>query len=167
MALLAAVLLPTVAGQIFKGDSARVIQDLEAVRGGSEQFLTDIRRYPGRYSDLSTAVTIAHTDVLGNTYNAGMASKWRGPYVTKDTMNASIETGFGGRITNGFTTTVHTNGVPYLTVVVTGVTGTDFDKIDEQIDGASVSPAGRTTGLLRWVSAGGVDSLKFLAMPIQ
>src|SRR5688500_19840537 len=97
MALLAAVLLPTVAGQVLKGDAGRVVQDLEAVRAGSERFLTDLRRYPGRYSDLSKAITVGETDILGNAYNAGLVSKWKGPYVTKDTITASVETGFGGR----------------------------------------------------------------------
>lgn len=165
MALLAAVLLPTVAGQVLKGDAGRVVQDLEAMRSGSERFLTDIRRYPGRYSDLSLAITTLHTDILGNAYNAGQVTKWKGPYVTKDTINASVETGFGGRITNAFMTVTNTNAVPYLTIVITGITGPDADRVDEQIDGPSANP--RTTGLLRWVSAGGVDSLKFLAIPIQ
>ena len=165
MALLAAVLLPTVAGQVLKGDAARVVQDLEAVRAGSERFLTDVRRYPGRYSDLSRAITVAETDVLGNAYTNGQVSKWEGPYVTKDTISASVETGFGGRMTNVFKTELNTNAASYLTVVVTGITGPDADRIDEQIDGPSANP--RTTGLLRWVSAGGVDSLKYLAMPIQ
>jgi prepilin-type N-terminal cleavage/methylation domain-containing protein len=165
MALLAAVLLPTVAGQVLKGDAGRVVQDLEAVRAGSERFLTDIRRYPGRYSDLSGAITVANTDALGNAYNSGQVSKWKGPYITKDTINASVETGFGGRITNAFDTVTNTNAVPYLTFVITGITGPDADRIDEQIDGPSASP--RTTGLLRWVSAGGIDSLKYLAIPIQ
>ena len=167
IALLAAVLLPTVAGQILKGDAGRVVQDIEAVRAGAEQFLVDIRRYPGRYSDLSRAITAANTDVLGVAYSAGHVSKWKGPYITKDTMNASIETGYGGRITNEFMSVTNTNAVPYLTVVATGIAAADFDRIDEQVDGASVSPAGRTTGRLRWVSAGGIDSLKYLAIPIQ
>jgi len=166
MALLAAVLLPTVAGQIMKGDTGRVVQDLDAVRVGAEQFLTDIRRYPGKYSDISKVITTANTDVLGNAYTNGMVSKWKGPYVTKDTLNSGIETGFSGRINNVFARFTHTNGVQYLTVVVTGITGTDFDRIDEQLDGPSVSPAGRTTGLLRWNSTGGIDSLKFFSMPI-
>jgi hypothetical protein len=51
-----------------------------------------------------------------------------------------------------------------LTVVVIGISGSDFDKIDEQIDGA---PANRTSGLLRWNSTGGIDSTKFFAIPIQ
>lgn len=164
MALLAAVLLPTVAGQVLKGDTGRVVQDLEAVRSGAEQFLTDTRRYPGQYTHLSRAITTANTDVLGNAYTNGQVSKWKGPYVTKDTLNATVETGFGARINNNFARFTHTNAVQYLTFVVTGITATDFDRVDEQIDGASVSPAGRTTGLMRWNAP---DSLKFFAMPIQ
>lgn len=166
MALLAAVLLPTVAGQILKGDAGRVVSDLQAVRGGVESFLADVHRYPGKYSDMSKLITTTvatHTDILGNGYNAGMVSKWKGPYITKDTTNASIETGFGGSITNVFMQVTNTNAIPYLTVVVVGISGPDFDKIDEQIDGV----VNRTSGLMRWVSAGGIDSTKFLAMPIQ
>jgi prepilin-type N-terminal cleavage/methylation domain-containing protein len=163
MALLAAVLLPTVAGQILKGDAGRVVSDLQAVRGGQEQFLADIHRYPGKYSDLSKVIAVANADILGNAYSAGMVTKWKGPYVTKDTVTASVPTGFGGSITNVFMQVTNTNAVPYVTVVITGIAGPDFDKIDEQIDGV----VNRTSGLLRWVSAGGVDSTKFLAMPIQ
>lgn len=163
LAMLGAVLLPTVAGQIFKGDAGRVVQDLQAVRGGTEQFLADVRRYPGKYSDLSKVITTLNTDILGNTYNAGMVGRWKGPYVTKDTSNSAIDTGFGGSITNSFARITNTNAIQYVTVVIVGINGTDFDKIDEQIDGV----IGRTTGLMRWNSTGGIDSTKFLAIPIQ
>src|SRR5438552_9912404 len=71
MAVLAAVLLPTVAGQILKGDAGKTVSDLQAVRSGSEQFLADIHRYPGKYSDLTKAITTAvatHKDILSNAY---------------------------------------------------------------------------------------------------
>ncbi len=164
IALLAAVLLPTVAGQILKGDAGRTVQDLSAVRSGAEQFLADIHRYPGKYSDLSKAVTTANTDILGAVYNATMVAKWKGPYVTKDTVSSVVETGFGGSIQNTLGKYTNTNGVQYLTVLVFGISGSDFDKIDEQVDGA---PANRTSGLLRWGTGAGVDTTKFLAIPIQ
>ena len=163
MALLAAVLLPTVAGQILKGDAGRVGQDLQAVRGGAEQFLADVHRYPGRYSDLSKVIAIANTDILGSAYNAGLVIKWKGPYVTKDTVNSAVDTGFGGSINNTFARFTNTNAIQYVTIVITGISGPDFDKIDEQMDGV----VGRTSGLLRWNSTGGIDSTKFLAIPIQ
>src|SRR4051812_3005109 len=78
VALLAAVLLPTVAGQILKGDAGRVLQDLNSVRAGIETFLADVHRYPGRYSDLSKPILAAGTDINGSTYGAGLAGKWAG-----------------------------------------------------------------------------------------
>jgi prepilin-type N-terminal cleavage/methylation domain-containing protein len=165
IAVLAAVLLPAVAGQILKGDAGRVSQDLDAVRSGVEQFLADVHRYPGKYSDLTTKITTVKTDINANVYAAGLVAKWGGPYVSKDTMNATVETGFGGSIQNVFMKVANTNAVDYLTVVITGIAGPDFDRLDAQVDGTGANP--RTTGLLRWVSSGGVDSTKFLAVPIQ
>src|SRR2546430_15920705 len=107
LALLAAVLLPTVAGQILKGDAGRVVQDINSVRSGAEQFLTDVHRYPGKYSDLAKVISTTsgspnfHVDILGNAYNGSMVTKWKGPYVTKDTNSSGVvETGFGGVINN-------------------------------------------------------------------
>lgn len=167
IALLAAVLLPTVAGQILKGDAGRVQQDLEGVRSAIDQFLADVHRYPGKYSDLSkliVASSAAHVDINGNQYTSGLVSKWVGPYVAKDTINAVVLTGYGGSVLNVFKTVTNTNSVNYVTILVTGITGPDFDRIDLQVDGA----VGRTIGLLRWVTgAGAVDTLKYLATPIQ
>lgn len=163
IALLGAALLPVVSGQILKGDAGRTTEDLRSVQVGIEQFLGDIHRYPGKYSDLSKVITTANTDINAATYTTGLVAKWAGPYVAKDTVNASVPTGYGGSITNVFMKVANTNGINYVTVVITGISGADFDRIDLQYDGV----VGRTSGLLRWVSAGGIDSTKFLATPIQ
>jgi prepilin-type N-terminal cleavage/methylation domain-containing protein len=169
IALLAAVLLPTVAGQILKGDAARVQQDLEAIRAGTDQFLADVHRYPGKYSDLSTKITTAgtHSDINGAAYVSGLVAKWGGPYVTRDTVNSVVETGFGGTIQNGFGKTTNTNGVSYLTIRILGISAADYDKIDQQVDGTGTAcPACRSVGLMRFV-ASTADTTKFLATPIQ
>jgi len=163
LALLGAALLPVVAGQILKGDAGRVTEDLRAVQLGIEQFLGDIHRYPGKYSDLSKVITVANTDINAAAYSAGLVGKWAGPYVAKDTVNASVPTGYGGSITNTFMKIANTNAINYVTIVITGINGTDFDRIDLQFDGV----VNRTGGLLRWVSSGGIDSTKYLATPIQ
>lgn len=171
IALLAAVLLPTVAGQILKGDAARVQQDLEAVRGGIDQFLADVHRYPGKYSDLSTKITTStatHTDINAAGYPAGLVNKWAGPYVTKDTLPGGlVETGFGGTILNGFGKSLNTNNINYVTVRIVGISPSDYDKIDQAIDGTTTAcPACRSIGLLRLVVST-ADTTKFLAVPIQ
>jgi prepilin-type N-terminal cleavage/methylation domain-containing protein len=168
IALLAAVLLPTVAGQILKGDAGRVMQDVDAVRSGIDQFLADIHRYPLKYTNLSRAIAVSDSDITPNPYTSGLVSKWAGPYITKDTVGYAVTqgvaTGFGGTIANRFIKVTHTNGVQYVTVVITGIAGPDFDKIDLQVDGA----VNRTGGLLRWVTGGAsLDTTKYLATPIQ
>lgn len=160
IALLAAVLLPTVAGQLFKGDSSRVSQDLNAVRSGVEQFLADVHRYPGRYSHLSQSIVNTDTDINGTAYPTNIASKWAGPYVTKDTLTgAYLESGYASQLTDQFLKTAYGNGVNYLTIQILNIAGADFDRVDAVIDGA----VDRTKGVLRWSG----DTLKFLAIPIQ
>jgi len=163
VALLGAALLPVVSGQILKGDAGRVTEDLRAVQVGIEQFLGDVRRYPGKYSDMSKVITVSNSDINGSAYTAGLVAKWAGPYVAKDTVTATVPTGYGGTITNTIMRVANTNAINYVTVVITGISGTDFDRIDLQFDGV----VNRTSGLLRWVSTGGIDSTKFLAVPIQ
>jgi prepilin-type N-terminal cleavage/methylation domain-containing protein len=162
VALLAAVLLPSVAGQILKGDAARVMQDLDAVRAGIDQFVADVHRYPGKYTNLSKAISTSDTDINGATYTAGLVNKWAGPYVTKDTVSAVVPTGYGGNIVNVLAKVMNTNGINYVTILVVGIAQPDFDRIDLQIDGVADS----TKGLLRWTAAGS-DTAKFLAVPIQ
>ena len=171
IAVLAAVLLPSVAGQIMKGDSGRVMQDLNAVRSGIEQFLADVHRYPSKYTDLSTAIvgaSASHLDINGNQYATGLAAKWSGPYVTKDTLGGGgVQTGFGATIHNIFVKRPNTNGVDYVTVRIFGLTESDFLRIDEEIDGPSATAAdAKDKGIFRF-TPGAVDTVKYLAVPIQ
>jgi general secretion pathway protein G len=161
MAVLAAVLLPTVAGQILKGDASRTTQDLQAIRSAAEQFLADVHRYPGKYTDLSKAITTSDKDILGANYTSGLTAKWKGPYIAATDTGT---TGFGGAMQGTFGKFLNsTNNVNYLGVMILGISGPDFDKIDEQIDG---TPANRTAGLMRWVT-GSPDTTRFFAIPIQ
>jgi prepilin-type N-terminal cleavage/methylation domain-containing protein len=161
ISLLAAVLLPTVAGQLLKGDAVRVSEDLSAVRSGIEQFLADVHRYPGKYSQLASSIkTGTHLDIHGSTITSGLASKWGGPYVTKDTLaGATVTTGFGASILNAFSKTANTNGIDYVTVSITGIDSLDFLRLDEQVDGT----ANAAGGILRWVTG----TTRYLAIPIQ
>ena len=167
IATLAAVIIPTVAGQIGKSDATRTIQDMTAIRTGIEQFMADVHRYPGRVSHLSNAITNTQRDVLTNLYTNALVAKWKGPYVGRDTVPGSggLQTGFGGTIRDSLQTATFQPGVNYVTLVVTGITLADFNRMDGEIDGIA-SP---TTGLLRWVTGGGsgIDTVRFLAMPIQ
>ena len=165
IAVLAAVLLPSVAGQIMKGDSGRTMQDLDAVRAGVDQFLADVHRYPMKVSHLNTKILTTDKDVNGTVYPSGLVAKWSGPYINKPMNDASvIPTGFGANIRDSLQR-VTANGVNYVTVIIAGIDSAAFARLDLEIDGpSSTLTNSRTLGLLRWVTG---DTAKYLAAPIQ
>lgn len=166
IAVLAAVLLPAVAGQIMKGDTGRTMQDLDAVRAGIDQFLADVHRYPRRVSHMTTAITTSQKDVNGAAYPSGLVAKWSGPYITKTLNDANvIPTGFGATIQDSLQIVANTNNVNYVTVVIAGIDTIGFARLDLEIDGASTTVTNaRTLGIVRWVTG---DTVKYLATPIQ
>lgn len=166
IAVLAAVLLPAVAGQISKGDAGRAMQDLDAVRAGVDQFLADVHRYPKLVRHLTTKVTGTDRDVNGTLYPAGLAVKWSGPYITKTLNDAGvIPTGFGANIQDSLVKVLNTNGINYVTVRIHPMDSAAFARLDLEIDGASASWVNaQTLGQLRLVAG---DTVKFLATPIQ
>src|SRR5688500_4796301 len=89
IALLAAVLIPAVTGQIAKSDATRTLQDISSMRTGVEQFVADVRRYPGKLSHLTRAITVADRDVNGVLYSTNLVARWKGPYGARDKAGAA------------------------------------------------------------------------------
>src|SRR5438477_12725105 len=54
IAVVAAVVIPSIGGQLSKGDTSRVTSDLTNVSAGIQQFLADVRRYPSAMVQLQT-----------------------------------------------------------------------------------------------------------------
>ena len=160
LAILVAVLVPTVTMQIRKGDVSAVSGDLTNLRSGVEAFLADVRRYPAELNDLVTLSTV-DTDINGNAIPSGLLSGWNGPYIDRVDIGTGMETGFGGIIKSDLDTVV-TNGNSYLTIDVTGIVESDFTDIDEAIDGSANS----STGRLRWIAAES-GTVRYLALPIN
>lgn len=165
IALLAAVLIPAVTGQIAKSDATRTLQDIASMRTGVEQFVADVRRYPGKLSHLTRAITVADRDVNGVLYSANLVARWKGPYVARDTSGGGFITGYGAVAVDSLVRVIYQPGVNYVTVRLAGITQPDFDRMDVDIDGS----VNALNGVLRWVTGGGsgVDTVKFLALPIQ
>lgn len=165
IALLAAVLIPAVTGQISKSDATRTLQDISSMRTGVEQFVADVRRYPGKLSHLTRTITAADRDVNGVLYSANLVARWKGPYVARDTSGGGFITGYGAFAVDSLVRVIYQPGVNYVTIRIAGITQPDFDRMDVDIDGTPSA----VNGVLRWVTGGGsgVDTVKFLALPIQ
>ncbi len=162
MAALAAVLLPTLTNQIQKSEVGRVTGDLTNLRTAMEAFLVDVHRYPGHVHDLGTPITTTDTDADTAAYPPGLVARWDGPYLDRVVAAGdSLETGFGGQIQDGFAKVEYpaASGVFYLSVIVTEVSQSDFDRVDAGMDGGD----GATDGRLRWAA----NTMRFLALPIN
>src|SRR5450759_4535540 len=98
MAVIAAVVIPSIGGQLNKGETGRVTSDLISIRGAVEQFLADVRRYPSAMQQLQVkpgVLAAADTGINGTgMFTATQVARWRGPYMTKDTVGARL-TGYG------------------------------------------------------------------------
>ena len=145
VATLTAVLLPALNNQLSKGDASRVTNDLVAVRTAVGAFTSDVRRYPSALVQLKTAPLSSATDILGNQFGNTLILRWRGPYLSKDLDGSNaMPTGYGGVI-SGSLTQVTYNGVPYLSIQVTGLTTAEFNNINQIIDETASSSTGQLT----------------------
>jgi prepilin-type N-terminal cleavage/methylation domain-containing protein len=173
VAILAAVVMPAIGSQVTKGDLGRVSSDLLTMRGAAEQFLSDVRRYPNSVGQLSNSFTAAANNygpLIANSscpatftggtfatkYTSAEVARWRGPYLTKDSVTA-IGTGYGLSIRTCFDIGT-LNGNSYLVIQISGMDQTTAQTLDAAMDDNSTS-----TGSLQWAS----NVLKFYALPVQ
>src|SRR3954468_24092861 len=132
MAVIAAVVIPAIGGQLNKGDVGRVSGDLTSIQSAVQQFLADGRRYPSAMASLQTKPTVSASDTGANgsgQYTATQIARWRGPYMTKD-FSTSAVTGFNGNFitlfkvcdaTGKYAPTALTGATRYLTVLLPGL----------------------------------------------
>jgi prepilin-type N-terminal cleavage/methylation domain-containing protein len=184
IAVVAAVVIPSVGSQLNKGDTARVSQDLISVRSGVEQFLADVRRYPSAVVQLQTkpGTVLANGDSginASGVFTASQVARWAGPYLTKDFSASGAAsgalTGYGQsiitffRVCDNTTNTATSCSAPaatgrYLTIAIAGLSQSEALAIDVAMDDGNLA-----TGQIRWFSPGGAnkDTLRYLALPIQ
>jgi prepilin-type N-terminal cleavage/methylation domain-containing protein len=173
IAALAAVVVPAIASQLKKGDPSRVGQDVAAIRGAVEQFLTDVRKYPGAIQQVTAPITASMTPLVSTAqgpYGAAEVNRWKGPYLSKDSIGA-VATGFGWTFKPGFEvdTLLPTGassaagGQRYMTLKVIMPVNDSLSAIqlDDHVDDGNLN-----TGSIRY-RKGTTDTLKFLVLPIS
>lgn len=174
IAAIAAVVIPTIGGQITKADPSRLGQDAFAVRGGVEQFVNDVGQYPGNVNQLNTKLVANNASFVGaiyGQYSVAERDKWKGPYVTKDA-SAILKTGFDSTFNTLFNVdTLGTSGLsestttnPRFLTLCIALDSSSAVKVDAMFDDGNLS-----TGVFRWTlgTASASDTLKFILVPIQ
>jgi len=98
IAIIAAAVVPAVTSQIVKGDETTVTSAISTMRTSLTTFVSDIRAFPSRLSQLTIVPTAAtDTALTGQPYSAAQVSRWKGPYTTTSTFAAddSLPIGLG------------------------------------------------------------------------
>lgn len=185
IAALAAVVVPTIATQMKKGDPSRVASDAQAIRGGVEQFLTDVRRYPNSVGQLTNTISTTLAPLTGSvpsslTYVSGDVARWKGPYIQKDSSGA-LATGFGWSFNSAFSldtlpvsgTTGTSTGTKYLVLkapVSASNLQADATLLDQLYDDGNLSTGAirlRICASTACTPTTAADTLKILLMPIS
>jgi type II secretory pathway pseudopilin PulG len=172
IAAMAVVGVPTVAAQLGKGDANRVGEDVSAIRGAVEQFLTDVQSYPGTIEQTASRITTAQVPLVAaaqRTYVSSEASRWKGPYLKTDSIGRA-RTGFGWTFKPAFEVdTLLPSGAAsarggqrymVLKAVVPARDSSSVLQLDRRFDDGNP-----TTGTIRYRKAE-TDTVKFLILPI-
>ena len=173
IAVLASAVVPAIASQLKESDPSRVGNDMAAIRGAVEQFLTDVRRFPGGIAQLRAPVTASMsplTTTAQGPYATADVARWKGPYLSKDSIGA-VSTGYGWTFKPGFEVdtllptgaTSTATGQRYMTLKVAMPVNDSLSvlMLDGQFDDGNLA-----TGSIRY-RKGTVDTLKLLILPIS
>jgi prepilin-type N-terminal cleavage/methylation domain-containing protein len=82
VAVLAAIVVPTVTNQISKGDDTNLVTNIAGLRTAITAFVSDARKNPSRLQNLVTVPLAADLDLSGGAFGATAVSKWKGPYLS-------------------------------------------------------------------------------------
>lgn len=156
VAILAAVVVPTVTNQIGKGDDSNLTSNVASLRTSITAFVSDVRKFPSRVQHLMTQPVATDDDITGGDYGALGVGRWRGPYQTGSlkpaaaTPQDSILMGLAYALDVFKDTSFTPAGRGYIAVTLAGVSNTAAAlHIDSLIDGGT----GQLAGNLQWAGA--------------
>lgn len=160
VAVLAAVVVPTVTSQIGKGDDANFQSSVSNVRTGITAFVSDTRRFPRRLSHLYNPIT-GLNDLTGNAYG-NTATRWKGPYASGSMLSGdsvALSLAFLQDSLIDSNLVAGTSG--YVVASLLGVTSAAaVARLDTLIDGGT----GADAGILQWPAVITNGSVKLALM---
>jgi prepilin-type N-terminal cleavage/methylation domain-containing protein len=92
LALVSAMVYPTVANKIRDARTASLLQTFQGLASGAAEYKRAVTRYPGSLTNLTTAPLTTSLDICGNqilTLNA----LWRGPYASREILASGLVVG--------------------------------------------------------------------------
>lgn len=154
VSVLAAIVVPTVTSQIGKGDETQFQTTISNIRTGVTAFVSDTRKFPRRVSQLFNPITATQNDLFGSAYGAGVASRWKGPYVSGAlTLGDSLPMALSAFMRDSLVDSNLVSGTSgFMIVSLMGITTQALAaRLDTLIDAAN----GNDAGVLQWTPAAG------------
>lgn len=149
VATLAAVVYPTVTGQIRRGQATALGNQLDNLRQALGSYRQNVQRYPNALSQLTTQPVAGASDICGTAIPAANRALWRGPY-----LNQNIAGDFAvgeDTIQNVLAQIVTVLPVRTLRVFALGVDTLLAAELEREFDGPSLNYA---AGTILWTAAG-------------
>ena len=164
IALLAAVVIPTMGKRLSEGESGALASTIASLRDGILEYRTDVRRYPTNLRYL-TAAPVSATDLCGQSVPSSFLSGWKGPYINR-TITVS-----GLKVNDATVSDAVALSPGVFTATTTGelsIQVTDVDStVARRIEGESDVSADFTAGTIRWTHVANGRGTLFLVIPVR
>lgn len=160
IAIIAAAIVPAVTSQIGKGDETTVTSAVNTMRTSITAFVSDVRAFPSRLSQLTTVPTaLTDTGLSGTAYTAAQVGRWKGPYSTTSTFAAddSLPIGMGAFLGDSLKDSL--NFVVANINLDAGSAAANV-ALAFKIEALFESTADSTSGMIRWKNVNAQKRLK-------
>lgn len=168
IAMLTAVVVPTIRGRIREGFSSTVVQELSDLTMAINAYRQDVGKYPPQIDYLNVLATGA-TDVCANTLSTLQTNNFRGPYINRPITALGYAIGSSSATVNDVlnvvrNTAVYAGGpnIDVLQIFVDGVDSTTSQDVDLKVDGVS----DQNYGTIKWQAQGTLTRLTY-QIPIR
>ena len=147
LAIIAAMVIPTTAGQLRQGHAAALANQLTNLRTAIANYRENVGAYPISLTQLTTQPVAGADDSCGANLSNGELNAWRGPYINQNIV-AAMPVG-NATIVTALTRVTVSGSVGDLQVLATGVDNDVALELEQQFDGNANLAAGNIT----WTSA--------------
>jgi prepilin-type N-terminal cleavage/methylation domain-containing protein len=155
IAVLAAVVMPTVRGRLQDGYEDALVGELSSLASAINAYRQDVGHYPPQL-DYLTLLPASPDDFCGHDLSASDSAKWRGPYVSRTITPAASYTVFqDDSVLDLLARPVDNPNI--IQVVVNGADTSTARQVDLKIDGV----VNKTAGTLLWVVNGNGTSISY------
>jgi prepilin-type N-terminal cleavage/methylation domain-containing protein len=158
LAILAAVVLPTTAGQLRDGHATALANQLANLREAIGNYRQNVGAYPRFLTQLTTQPVAGDDDACAANLSNGELNAWRGPYLNQNVVG---DLPVGNAIIVSLLTRVPAGTAALLQIRAARVESDIASQLELQFDGN----ANFATGSVLWTAAGD-DTLTF-QIPIR